>query len=126
MHNKDQHIHPKNNFFHDFALTIILFGLMAVSLALQFYTGWIAFAADQTDHGQAAAIWGDDGYIWEFMVAVFENWQSEFLQLWAFVVLTTYFIHRNSPQSRDNDDENAERIEKIEKIISKLEKQLGK
>jgi hypothetical protein len=34
-----------------------------------------------------------------------ENWQSEFLQLLTFVVLTTFLIHRNSHESRDSDDE---------------------
>jgi hypothetical protein len=41
------------------------------------------------------------GVIWDEA----ENWQSEFLQLLTFVVLTTFLIHRNSHESRDSDDE---------------------
>jgi hypothetical protein len=48
---------------------------------------------------------------------MFENWQSEFLQLASFVILATYMIHRGSPQSRDTDDEMAEDIKAIRKKL---------
>jgi len=120
MHNDDKPVKPNNRFFHDYALTLILFGLMVVSIALQYYAGWIVFENEQIEHGAAPHIWGHDGYIWDFLQAVFENWQSEFLQLWTFVLLTTYFIHRNSPQSRDGDDETKERLDRIEKKLNRL------
>ena len=41
----------------------------------------------------------------DYNFSILLNWQSEFLQLLAFVVLTTYFIHRGSHESRDGDDE---------------------
>jgi hypothetical protein len=46
----------------------------------------------------------DEGVI-HFWNATFENWQSEFLQLFCMVVLTKYLIFKGSPQSRDGDDE---------------------
>ena len=45
-----------------------------------------------SSHQQAPAVFGGDGYIWEFLAATFENWQSEFLQLLAMVVLTSFLI----------------------------------
>ena len=42
-----------------------------------------------------------------------ENWQSEFLQLLSFVVLTTFLIHRHSHESRDSQDEMAKDIRYI-------------
>jgi hypothetical protein len=36
---------------------------------------------------------------------VFENWESEFLQMWAYVMFTAYIFQRGSPESRDPDDD---------------------
>src|SRR4030095_13656470 len=38
------------------------------------------------------------GHIWE---ALFENWESEFLQMAAYVMLTAYLIQRGSAESKD-------------------------
>jgi hypothetical protein len=40
-----------------------------------------------------------------FLSALFENWESEFLQMWAYVMLTAYLFQRGSPESRDPDGE---------------------
>ena len=37
------------------------------------------------------------GHDWE---ATFENWESEFLQMAAFILLTTFLIQKGSPESR--------------------------
>jgi hypothetical protein len=52
-----------------------------------------------------------------FLAAVFENWQSEFLQLLTFVVLAAYLIHRGSPQSRDSEDEIAADVRAIRRKL---------
>ena len=45
-----------------------------------------------------------------FVEATFENWESEFLQMFAFVLLTVYLVQRGSPESRplDDDDEDVD------------------
>ena len=68
-------------------------------------------------HGQAAPGATSGDFLNSFLASVFENWQSEFLQLVTFVVLATYFIHRGSPQSRDGDDEMAADIKAIKKKL---------
>jgi hypothetical protein len=50
----------------------------------------------------ASSVFGDSGYIWEFGSATMENWQSEFLQLLAMVVLTSFLIHRGSAESKSS------------------------
>jgi hypothetical protein len=65
-----------------------------ISWVLQAWTGWRKFSAEQSQHNQVPSVLGDDGYIWDFLAATFENWQSEFLQLLAMVVLTSFLIHR--------------------------------
>jgi hypothetical protein len=62
-------------------------------------------AAEQAGHGQAAAVFGADGYVWNSARATLEDWQSEALQVPLFVVLSKYLVIRGSPQSRDGDDE---------------------
>ena len=91
--------------WRNYNLSIVLAVLFLFSWVLQTRTGWNRFAADQRAHGSVAAVFGPGGYVWEWASATFENWQSEFLQLLAFVVLTAYFFARGSHESRDGDDE---------------------
>ena len=39
-----------------------------------------------------------------FDSTLFENWESEFLQMWAYVMLTAYLFQRGSPESKDPDE----------------------
>lgn len=95
----------------DYGLSIVLGALFLVSLAIQTWTGWTNFAAEQQSHGEAAEWFGPSGYVWHWGEAVFENWQSEFLQLLTFVVLTAYLIHRGSHESKDSQDRFERRVE---------------
>ncbi|MBA2355389.1 MAG: hypothetical protein H0V80_12055 [Acidobacteria bacterium] len=85
---------------HDRALTLVMLGLFMVSLFGQVLTGWHEHNNDLLDHGHAAiALSGyfATGHLWE---AIFENWESEFLQMGAFVVLTAFLVQKGSPESR--------------------------
>jgi hypothetical protein len=45
------------------------------------------------------------GETWaQFLASTLENWESEFLQLLTFVVLTTFLHHRGSHESKDPDE----------------------
>ena len=46
--------------------------------------------------------------------ATFENWQSEFLQVFVFIVLTTFLVHRKSHESPDTDYETEAALRRIE------------
>ncbi|NJD29282.1 MAG: hypothetical protein FIA92_13425 [Chloroflexi bacterium] len=100
-------------FVADYSLSLVLAGLFIVSWLIQSTAGWVEFAAEQEQHGQIASLFGPSGYIWTWLEATFENWQSEFLQLFTMVVLTTFLIHRHSHESRDNQDQMQEQIEQI-------------
>ena len=91
--------------FRDYGLAVALALLFIVSWLIQSLTGWVNFVADQQSHGEAAQLFGDSGYFWHWMEATFENWQSEFLQLFTMVVLTAFLIHKGSSESKDSDDE---------------------
>ena len=65
------------------------------------------------DHGQVFE-WSN---FWvKFWSSTLQNWQSKFLQLFTFVVLTAYLIHKNSHESRDSE----ERIEKSSSRVCRL------
>ena len=104
-----------------YSLSIVLAVLFLASLAVQTWMGWVAFAAEQQAHGEAAEAFGAAGYVWHWGEAVFENWQSEFLQLLTFVVLTAYLIHRGSHESKDTDDEMMALLRRIEGRLGQLD-----
>jgi hypothetical protein len=72
---------------------------LAIALGLMFLGSWLGQWLTDTE-----------GKFWN---ATFENWQSEFLQLLTFVVLSKYLIFRGSPQSRDGNDELQIKISEI-------------
>ena len=87
----------------DNGLTIALVGLFLLTLAAMGLTGWKAHNATLAEHG--AAPLGLIAYLGsgDFASAVFENWESEFLQMAAFVMLTAFLFQRGSAESRDPD-----------------------
>ena len=110
--------------WHDYGLSLTLVVLFLVAWALQTWTGWVEFVSEQAAHGQAAQAFGDDGYVWRWAQATFENWQSEFLQVFVFIVLTTFLVHRHSHESPDTDYENEAALRRIEAKLDALEKKV--
>ena len=107
--------------WRNYNLSIVLASLFLVSWVVQTWTGWREFAGEQHAHGQAAAVFGPSGYVWSWAAATMENWQSEFLQLFAFVVLTSFLIHRGSHESKDTDEEFRATMARIERSIATLQ-----
>jgi hypothetical protein len=84
----------------DRALTLLLMTMFLVCLVGQLMTGLYEYNGTQVEHGQSAVAMGAylmTGHPWE---ALFENWESEFLQMAVFVLLTTVLVQKGSPESR--------------------------
>ena len=84
----------------DRSLTLTMIALFVVCAIGQVWAGWADYNQTRVEHGQAAialAAYVRQGHLWE---ALFENWESEFLQMSAFVVLTAYLFQVGSPESR--------------------------
>lgn len=81
-------------------LSIAMLLLFAVSLVGQVFAGHRVHNDDQRDHNQPAVELTDYLSSGHFVEAVFENWESEFLQMAAFVVLTAVLYQKGSPESR--------------------------
>jgi hypothetical protein len=105
----------------DYNLSIVLATMFLFSWVGQTWTGWREFQAEQKAHAETAEWFGDSGYVWKWSQATLENWQSEFLQLLTFVVLTTYLVHRGSHESKDTDDEMMAMLKRIEHRLKQLE-----
>lgn len=87
----------------DNGLTIALMALFTLSLIGQIAAGLAHENDELREHGARAI--GLAAYLGSgaFLSSLFENWESEFLQMWAFVMLTAYLYQRGSPESKDPD-----------------------
>ena len=89
--------------FKDHALTLVLLLMFSASLAGHWLAGWSVNNEDLRRHGQALV--GPVAYLSNpaFLSTVFENWESEFLQMAVYVVLTAYLVQKGSSESKDPD-----------------------
>jgi len=93
-------------------LSIVLFGLMALFLVAQALTGWHVHNEELNQHGVAAMGLRDYLLTGHFSSATFENWESEFLQMGMYVLLTVRLRQKGSAESRPlNPAEEKDRIE---------------
>lgn len=88
----------------DNGLTIVLLLLFAGSIVGQWLMGWHVAVEDAVRHGEPPMALGAYSFSPEFLSSIFENWESEFLQMSAYVVLTAMLIQRGSAESKDPDD----------------------
>ena len=95
-------------FLRDNGLSITLFGLFVVCIVGQAVAGWRAQSEELRSHGQPLI--GFLGYLTtgHFLSAVFENWESEFLQMAVYVVLTVFLFQKGSAESKKPDEANPE------------------
>lgn len=89
----------------DHSLSVAAIALFLVSYTGQVLTGYTEYNDDQREHGQATvSLMGYFG-TGHFGEATFENWESEFLQMGVFVLLTAKLVQRGSAESRKPDDD---------------------
>jgi hypothetical protein len=95
----------RSTFWSRNALSLICFAIFAVLLIGQSITGWRSDVADAAQHGEAAMSYWKYLTTGHFFEATFENWESEFLQMAAFVLLTVYLLQRGSGESKKEADD---------------------
>lgn len=106
---------PGRSIWREFGLSMVL-GLLFLSTWVgQLVTQWQTYTDEQRSHGESVEV-GD--FTAEFMQSTLENWQSEFLQLFSFVVLAALYIHKGSAESKDSE-------ENIEAALRRIEERLG-
>ena len=76
----------------------------------QSVTGFQTYNDELSDHGQSEIGYGEYLQSGHFGEAIFENWESEFLQMAFFILLTVYFRQKGSAESKPV--EGAEEVDK--------------
>jgi hypothetical protein len=87
--------------FHENGLSITLFSLFLCSIAGQSVTGWHNYSKDQSEHHRPALGFTEYLTSGHFIESVFENWESEFLQMAVYVFLTVFLFQKGSSESKD-------------------------
>ncbi|WP_334180314.1 DUF6766 family protein [Pseudoxanthomonas sp.] len=93
----------RSSFWYRNGLSLVLLGMFLVFFAAQTCTGWRADNQERAQQGQAAqplTTYLQGGH---FLSATFENWESEFLQMGMYVLLTVWLRQRGSAESRELD-----------------------
>jgi hypothetical protein len=86
-------------------LSIVLGLLFLLTLVGQAAAGLYTYNQEQLEHGQPAVDFFSYLASSHFLEAVAENWESEFLQMFAFVVLTAFLFQKGSAESKKPDEE---------------------
>lgn len=100
--------------FKNYSLGIVLFSFFVASWIGQGFTQWQAFVNNANEHNQEIRV-GE--FIPEFWSATLENWQSEFLQLFTMVVLTSMLSFKGSPESKDSEEKTQKALARIERVL---------
>jgi hypothetical protein len=87
-------------FVRDNALTLVLFSAFLLLLTGESVVGWRANNNDRQTHHQSAISWPQFISSGGFLEATTENWESEFLEMAAFVWLTSFLVQKGSPGTR--------------------------
>ncbi len=93
----DSRIH---RFARENGLSIVALILFVVTLVGQALSGLAVANSEARAHGEAAVTLANYLHSGSFIEAVFENWESEFLQIAVFVVLTKHLRQRGSSESK--------------------------
>jgi len=112
---------PREPLRKGFGLGLALLALFLITWAAHGIAEWQTYTDQQATHGEPTNV-GD--FTSEFATATLENWQSEFLQLFAFVTLSAVYLHRGSAESKDTDEETAAKLEAMDVSLADMEEKL--
>jgi len=87
------------------SLSIVFLGLFILALAGQVYNGFKEHNKERQEEGHEPLHISSYLSSGHFLQATFENWESEFLQMALFVVLTISLRQKGSSESKKLDDE---------------------
>jgi len=87
-------------FLRENSLSIVLFTLFFVFLVGLSVTGYLHENEEMKMHAQPAVTYTEYLASGSFIEAVFENWESEFLQMGALVLLTIWLVQKGSADSK--------------------------
>ncbi|RKS98179.1 DUF6766 family protein [Chryseobacterium defluvii] len=95
----------KKSFLYRNSLSIVLIAFMLICLLGQFFTGWKTENKELAENGEALLSLGEYIHSGHFIQATFENWESEFLQMMVYVLLTVSLRQAGSSESKSIEGE---------------------
>lgn len=93
--------------FRENGLSLVLLTLFLLFWGGQSFVGHREYNQDQQEHGQAAVSYSGylkSAHFWE---ATAENWESEFFQMFFYVILTAVLYQKGSAESKKIDEPEA-------------------
>lgn len=99
----------------NYKLSIILFLLFLITWLFQFLFE-IQELKVETLHSGRSFDWEE---LWiKFWSSTFQNWQSEFLQLLTFVVLTALFVDKGTQENRSSEERLEKKLDLVITLLS--------
>ncbi len=95
-------------FLRENSLSLVLFFCFFITLIVgQSVAGFLHYNEEQRDHRQPTVTF--TGYLAtpHFLEATMENWESEFFQMFLYVLLTAFLYQKGSSESKKLDEEEA-------------------
>ena len=89
--------------FHENGLTIVIAGIFLILLAGHSVAGFFTYNDDLRDHGQPPVPYTHYLTTGTFIESVTENWESEFLEMGSFVIITRCLFQKGSSESKNPD-----------------------
>ena len=84
-------------------LSIVLVLLFVLCVIGHAFAGWKTYNQEQEEHGEPAVSLSEFLRSSEFGETIFENWESEFLQMGFYVILTVFLYQKGSSESKKHD-----------------------
>lgn len=91
-------------FVRENSLSLTMFGLFFVFLLGQSIAGHRNYNQEQRDHQESTVSYVVYLGSPNFVESVFENWESEFLQMGLYVLLTAFLFQKGSSESKDPEE----------------------
>ncbi|WLR95418.1 hypothetical protein Q9316_24855 (plasmid) [Shinella zoogloeoides] len=103
-------------FVRDNGLTIVLVAATIGTLVGMTVSGLSVYNEELAEHRLPATTFASYVASGHFLSALFENWEREFLQMSAYVVLTAFLFQRGSAESKDPDQIEEHDLEPTDQI----------
>jgi len=91
---------PITRFFYENSLSLVVTFFIIITIFGQAITGWKVYNEELEEMHRSALTLGQYVTSGHFIEAIFENWESEFLQMGLYVVLTMWLRQKGSSESK--------------------------
>ena len=104
----------------DNGLSIVVFSIFFFTLIGQVIAGYQVYNEERHDHHLSHLNYNQYFATGHFVEAIFENWESEFLQMGAYIVLTACLFQKGSAESKDPDKEENDTEDKLVPVSHRM------